>query len=204
MRFDAPDGNPENSTYEWQIGTEAETRTGKGFEIDFSDYLIAGKWETWISVSLTIRTPINNCLENPKDTLVTVTRELFFTEKINPNRGLGEPNRVYTGTINGDTGTLEFILNEDNYFRGVEPPTHLIVGLPNYDTILYPRCRYEYCLNYRNIVVQHNHPNCVEKIDFGLISEEIVFPSNGNQIRHLFIFQEGSKTKEFEFIGERN
>jgi hypothetical protein len=81
VRFDIHDGNPENRTYEWQIGTEPTPQTGNAFEVNFSDYLRDKGWERHIPITLTIRTPINSCLSNAKDTLVSVTRELFFTQK---------------------------------------------------------------------------------------------------------------------------
>jgi hypothetical protein len=81
VRFDVPVNNPNNSSYSWQIGSEANPRKSIGFEVDFSDYLDAGNWETHIPITLTIRTPMNHCMTNMVDTLIKVTRELFFTKK---------------------------------------------------------------------------------------------------------------------------
>jgi len=78
VRFDIPDGSLESSTYEWQIGSEADARTDKGFEVDFSDYLRDNGWETWIPITLTVRTPMNECLKSQEETVKTVTRELFL------------------------------------------------------------------------------------------------------------------------------
>lgn len=57
VRFDAPDNNPENSIYSWQIGTEPKPRIGKSIEVDFSKYLNAENWEKHFPITLTIKTP---------------------------------------------------------------------------------------------------------------------------------------------------
>src|SRR5690606_21606976 len=54
VRFDIPMNNPENCSYFWQIGSEPTHRSSRSFEIDFSDYLSVGNWESHIPISLMI------------------------------------------------------------------------------------------------------------------------------------------------------
>ncbi|MCB9261588.1 MAG: hypothetical protein H6607_04370 [Flavobacteriales bacterium] len=80
VRLTVPKGNP-HSTYEWRIGDDSTVRTVDEFEISFEDDLKEYGWERFYPVTLTIHTPYTSCLDNPADTLVVVTRNIFFTEK---------------------------------------------------------------------------------------------------------------------------
>jgi hypothetical protein len=201
VRFDAPDGNPENSTYTWQIGSEAEPRTGRGFEVDFSDYLRDNGWEQWIDITLTIKTPMNECLKGEEESVKTVTRQLYFTEERRPNWYLGD--FTLKGKINNIPAKIEFVFNDKVSFRGVAPPHYLIIGLPNYDTILYPQCRAEYCNNYRHSIIQFNHPTCEENIDFNLISDEIIAAPGSDEITRTWIFNDSSLPNVYVFKGKK-
>jgi hypothetical protein len=140
VRFTVPEGNP-TSTYQWQIGSDPTVRTAKEFEISFYDELQENGWERSIPVTLTIRTPLNSCLDNPKDTFKVVTRELFFTN----SRGgtaifIDDVNKKFKGYFTSQPNEeviLETIYDK-GMFRGETPPHWLIVGLPIADTLKLP------------------------------------------------------------------
>lgn len=208
VRFDIPEGNPENSTYEWQIGSEAEPRKGKGFEVDFSDYLIAGKWETWISVSLTIRTPINDCLENPKNTLVTVTRELFFTKILPSIFNSGKTIAKYKGhflSTPSNKVTIEFIHLTNGSFRGIYAPIGLVVGVPGVDTFAYnPPCTQSYCTSYLETIGRISNPaKCYPDATNYLGEFQFLSLDGAEKIKRVWVFDKPTGKEQYEFIGER-
>lgn len=138
VRFTVPEGNP-TSTYQWQIGSDPKVRTADEFEVSFYDYLQENGWETYIPVTLTIRTPLNSCLENPKDTLVTVTRNLFFTLNAFSLSDIDKPKK-YRGFFTSNPEkevVLETYWNKKS-FRGETPSHWLIIGLPIADTLMLP------------------------------------------------------------------
>ncbi len=207
--FEIPEGNPENSTYEWKVGSEAETRTGKKFEVDFSQYLNAGKWETHIPVTLTIRTPMNNCLQNREDTVKVVTRELFFTNKAIQIMNPGENQVSYRGYFTNHPGkevTLQFINLETGSFRGQKAPKSLIVGMPFIDTLLHARngCGFESCYNSKHYRAKYFNPEkCEPHLTNYMIGSELVYLDGNNKIKRIFEFHPPSGYVRYEFIGER-
>jgi hypothetical protein len=141
IRFKVPSGNP-GSTYEWQVGSEVTARTDDEFQVSFYDDLQENGWERFIPVTLTIRSPVNNCLDNPADTLIAVTRNIFFT---NVSGGtavfLRGTNRKFKGHFSSEPDKeviLETIWNNIFNFRGETPDHWLIVGLPIVDTLMLP------------------------------------------------------------------
>jgi len=212
VRFDAPDGNPENSTYEWQIGTEATPRTGKAFEVDFSDYRQSkGYVDLWIPVTLTIRTPLNACLTNPEDTLATITRELFFTKTQLQFRKSNEKVTKFKGHFVGNENKeviLTLIRLEDwERFRGVKASS-LTVGLPFQDTLMSPlsSCGFENCQNYLHYRVRfQNISTCGYSPELtGYLSEsETLFLGSENKVKRIWIFNKPKGLERYEFIGER-
>ena len=207
VRFDMPINNPSNSKYSWQVGTEPTPRTGKSFEVSFSDYLNAGKWETHIPVTLTIRTPLNSCMTHPEDTLIKVTRELFFQEKewwLIPFRETSASYRGYFTNNPSKETIITFIDQKRGYFRGVEAPVFLIVGFPFVDTLLSPTTHLnESCNNFKNskfkiLFPEQNTP----KLSFYLSLVENYF-INENKIRNIYEFNRPSGFERYEFIGER-
>ncbi len=206
--FEVPEGNPENSTYEWRIGSEAEKRTGKKFEVDFSQYLNAGKWETYIPVTITIRTPMNNCMQNKEDTIKMVTRELFFTEKILQIMKPDEKQVTYKGYFNNNPEKethFQNVLLEDKSFRGIKPPILLVVGLPNIDTLAVPRnCIVEGCSNYIHSRQKALHPNlCMPEVSKYFSEVEWILLDGIKRIKVIYKFSPPSGTERYEFIGER-
>lgn len=207
VRFDIPDGNPTNCTYEWQIGTEAEPRTGKAFEISFYDYLRDNGWERHIPVTLTIRTPINSCLTNPQDTLITVTRELFFTEKMIAGlfSGIIDSVQVYKGNLNGvPNSVIKLIQINSGSFRGYTSPIYLMVGLPNVDTLVFPsKCNWnEGCESFRQIHVKYlTYQSCMEDVSFHLSESNHLFSSDRNRLELNLVFDPPEGRKEFNFKG---
>jgi len=211
VRFDIPEGNPENSTYEWQIGTEPTPRTGKAFEVNFTDYLNDNGWERYIPITLTIRTPLNSCLTNPKDTLVSVTRELFFTQKQLQFRKANEKVTKFKGYFVGNENKevlLSFIwLENDERFRGVSASL-LTVGFPFQDTLMSPlaHCGYENCQNYFHYRVRFlNISTCgyPPEITGYLTESETLFLGSENKIKMISIFNKPTGIERYEFIGER-
>jgi hypothetical protein len=211
VRFDIPDGNPENSTYEWQIGTEATPRTGKAFEVDFSTYLRDNGWERHVPVTLTIRTPLNNCMQNQEDTLKTVKRDLFFTMIPLRYRINDEKVTKFKGYFVGNESKeviLEFIrLDHGEEFRGVSARS-LRVGFPFQDTVMSPwnSCGTEKCQNYLHYRVKFfNITTCGYSPELtGYLSEfESLFIGNENKIKEVYYFNKPSGLERYEFIGER-
>ena len=215
VRFDAPDGNPEDCIYEWQIGTEAEPRIGKAFEVDFSDYLNDGHWESWIPVTLTIHTPRNECLDNPKDTLVKVTRELFFTDTLLSLFSDGDNKPLYKGFFNVDPNnekTVQFLNITEGDYRGVEAPIGLVVGIPGIDTLLYPKgCPGDWCGNYVGFVAKlFNSTDCtrsdginLSELSYFLKEYKLTFKDGINTIKYSWVIDRGAGPEEIMFTGKR-
>ena len=216
VRFDMPDGNPENSTYEWQIGAEPEPRYGEGFEIDFSEYLNLGNhWESHIPITLTIRTPPNGCLTNPGDTLITVTRELFFTNERQTlyawNDSLREYDTIarFLGTFKSnpdDEVVLEYRYITEGKFRGVEPPYVLITGFPSIDTLMPPRdCFSGGCSNYKHSkVIIYNPNDCRYKELANYVkSNDQILSEQGKKLKTIYVFEKPSGRETYEFNGVR-
>jgi hypothetical protein len=216
VRFDIPDGNPLNSSYEWQIGTEAETRKGNSFEVDFSDYLRLNGWETRIPISLTVRTPMNECLVNPEDTLVTVTRELFFTRKTDNFFQNGETSAKYQGYFKSNPNELvvvEFTQVESWKSKGIDFSTYLTIGLQGVDTFMFPSgCPAEGCSNTKHSIVRFTQtqrcetPSGIDLADLSnnlLQSELLQLNGTADKIKHIWLFDKPTGIERFEFIGEK-
>ena len=211
VRFDAPDGNPANCTYEWQIGTEAEPRiTNKGFEVDFSDYRQSnGYVDLWIPITLTIRTPLNACLTIPEDTLVTVKRELFFTNKqltiFKPGDTLVKYKGFFMHKPNEEV-ILQHIRIQTGTFRNQNLPKDVVVGVPFTDTFFFPGiCKFELCENYKHrkayTFTTLNH--CNEKYDYKVEFWERIFLEGTKKIKYIYVLDNLNGKKRYEFIGER-
>jgi hypothetical protein len=208
VRFDIPHGNPENSTYEWQIGTEPTPRTGKTFEVNFSDYLRDKGWERHIPITLTIRTPINSCLTNPKDTLVSITRELFFTPKPILLLENGETSVKYKGYFAHEPNkevVMEYIQLQTGEFRGLKAPIFLTVGIPNIDTFVVPKnCPAQFCYNYKHQrwrVVDVNL--CSPNISNYYYASEWIFSNNRHHIIERLELHPPNRKLIYEFHGTK-
>lgn len=206
VRFDAPDGNPANSTYEWQIGTEVNPRKGKGLEIDFGDYLRDNGWERWIPIKLTIRTPMNSCLTNLRDTLVTVTRELFFTEKQISGlfSGIIDTVQVYKGTLNGiPNSEIKLLQKNSGSFRGYTAPLYFLVGLPDIDTLVMPtKCQSDGCLSYRQARGRFlAYRSCMEDVAHYLSEQNQIFTNGRRELELYLTFDPPAGRKQFNFRG---
>lgn len=210
VRFDAPDGNPANSTYEWQIGTEVNPRKGKGLEIDFGDYLRDNGWERWIPIKLTIRTPMNSCLTNPKDTLVSITRELFFTQKPILLLEPGETSVKYKGYFTHEPNkevVMEFIQLDTGSFRGVPAPVFLTLGIPNLDTVMAPKSSGNAvgCFNYKSSNFRYLTPNNINSklTNYWSAIENIFINNTREKIIRKFKFSPPSGELNYEFHGTK-
>lgn len=222
IRFDIPDGNPSNSTYEWQIGTEATPRTGEAFEVNFSDYLRDNGWERHIPITLTIRTPMNECLQSEDETVKVVKRDLFFTEKRYSHHWLSLKNNkaVYRGFFNhkpDKDAIIEFIKIENGSFRGLkEMDLYLIIGIPNTDSIIEPiGCPLDYCFSSKQMKGRYNtQKDCSESVGSRKIVSltrlsnylfEFEFTSlkEFEKIKYKWVFNKPTGTERYEFIGER-
>jgi hypothetical protein len=207
VRFDMPDGNPDNSTYEWQIGSEAETRTEKGFEVDFSDYLRTNSWETWIPITLTIRTPINDCLKSEDETIKTVTRNLFFTENQIAGLFTGFTNKeeVYIGTLNDNPNPkISLIQQVSGDFRGYSAPLYLMIGLPHIDTLVFPtKCNWsEGCESFRQTRVKYlAYQSCMQDVSHYLSESNNLFSSDRTRLELDLTFDPPEGKKQFNFNG---
>lgn len=204
VRFDAPNGNP-NSTYEWQIGTELNKRFGNGFEVDFSSYLNAGNWESFIDITLTIITPPNKCLDNLDDTLITVSRSLFFTETDLFIKLFNEDRRYlgYFSSAPNSLQTIELLSLDSGSFRGTNAPLSLVVGLPIIDTMALGICSdAELCYNDKHNIYKLLFPErCI--VDGVLFSSREIILLNGiNKVKFIWDFNTSSNPIRYEFIGE--
>jgi len=208
VRFDMPINNPSNSVYEWQIGTEVNPRKGKGLEIDFYDYLRDNGWERHIPVTLTIRTPLNSCLTNPKDTFVTVTRELFFTEKQIAGLfiGISDSEENFVGTLNGvPNSEIKLIQKSSGSFRGYTAPIYLMIGLPHIDTLAFPsKCSwFERCESFLQIRVKHlTYQSCMEDVSYYFSGYNSLFSPDRKKLELDLTFDPPEGRKQFNFKGK--
>lgn len=217
VRFDIPLNNPINSIYTWQIGTETNARIAKSFEVDFSDYLNAGNWEKHIPVTLTIKTPLNSCMETPRDTLVTVTRNLYFTGKrysnFYPRTTLPVDSVIeksFTGYLTNnpaDTFTFKITKIIQNYYDGynISGLAYFFVGLPFADSIMIPRdVSMKGCGNYRHVLIltnRFNNPKFGELTHHMSRIDYIVESPNKRTIKLQFF---NNFHEPCTFIGEEN
>jgi len=206
VRFDILLGNPETSTYEWRIGTEQDSRTQHSFEISFHDYLSQGNWESSIPVTLTVRTPLNACWDKPEDTLITMTRELFFTQNNIYNSFLVSDSIItYKGFYSGGhkESTLTYY-SSNKPFRGQTPPLLLIIGTPIMDTLMSPKlnCGADFCFNYFHAkAIFHNVENCsFSPLTNYMTGYERIFLAREEEVKSVFHFLDGSK---LDFIGTK-
>lgn len=141
VRFKIPKGNSQ-STYEWKIGSDTTIRTADEFELSFENNLNENGWERSIAVTLIIRTPFSSCLANPEDTLIFVTRNLFFTQKssgiFRDDIGADKSFKGYFDSEPEKEVILKTYYNRTFDFRGETPGHWLIVGLPTVDTLMLP------------------------------------------------------------------
>lgn len=206
-RFDMPLNNPSNSTYTWQVGSEPTTRTGKFIEVDFSDYLNAGNYEKYIPVTLTIRTPLNNCMTHPEDTLIKVTREIFFTEKFyHPFRTdtifsifegflLDNPNEIFRVRTAGDNEQWYKKLRTFGFRR-------FLIGFPFADTILMPWDIFvkNECSNFkhwREITIGYQNPKMFELVNeysHGLMQQDYYYLGGKEYLFRLEFHNQGRVT----------
>ncbi|HBH05591.1 MAG TPA: hypothetical protein DDX92_03190 [Flavobacteriales bacterium] len=209
VRFDIPEGNPENSTYEWQIGEEPEPRYGEGFEIEFGPHIAKYGWETWLPITLTIRTPPNGCLTNPGDTLISVTRELFFTEKALKLYKEGEDTAIFKGYFEDDPNgeaIIQYIRINEGSIGGVAAPTTAIVGVPFVDTLVYPRiCYFDNCANHLHTksVIYQDANDCYKRTKYPLSEAEFQFLGSEDEVKLTWVQNEPGIHKRHVFIGAR-
>lgn len=209
VRFDIPEGNPDNSIYEWQIGSESVTRKGQGFEVDFSDYLRDNGWETWIPITLTVRTPMNECLRNEDETVKRVNRRLFFTEKRLQLFEEGKNIAAFKGSFNdkpNEQTIIQYIRITEGSFRGEQAPLTVVVGVPFTDTLGYPRiCKNDYCNNYLHTktVIYQDLNFCYEETKYPLSEIDFQFLHSENNIKVSWFQNEADFKKRHIFRGER-
>jgi hypothetical protein len=215
VRFDMPLNNPENSTYTWQVGNEPTPRTGKAFEVDFSDYLNAGNWEKHIPVTLTIKTPLNGCMTNAEDTVITVNRKLFFTNKrisnIYPRTTLPKDSLIeikYKGYLNSNPSnvfTFKITKVFQNYYNGyyIGGLAYFYVGLPFADSIMVPRSvSAKGCGNFKHSILltdRFNNPE-FSKLTHHLSRIDYIIESEKKRTIKMYFFN--NFHPECTFIGE--
>jgi len=204
VRFDIPLNNPANSAYTWQIGSEPTPRTRKSFEVDFSDYLNAGNWEKHIPVTLTIRTPLNACMVHPEDTMISVTRQLFFTQSRFHPFGDTARTKIFTGFLEDKPDEIFSIrLTGDNeeYYKKLRTfgQRKFLIGFPFADTILMPWDIFVLngCGNYkhwRELTVSYQNPQLFElfnEYSHGLMRQDYYYLGDKNYLFRLEFQQQG-------------
>lgn len=217
VRFFVREGN-ETSTYEWRIGTDDRVRTEDEFELSFEEYIETNGWNISIPISLTIRTPLNDCLNDLSDTLVEFTRNLYFTDEqvIGGFTGIWDEKEVYQGIF---TSELEKVVQLEFYgsdpdndtfnFPGRPGRYELIIGLPIADTVLVPdysNCGYsEGCGNrvyrYRRWFRQEVCPEL--DLTRGFNSFEAISDYETNTVNLKFSSDLSGKEWSYEFNGKR-
>jgi hypothetical protein len=213
--FDAPDGNQSGTQYEWQIGTEVERRSGSGFEVSFEEYLNKGNWEKDLPITLIIKTPKSECLDNLADTLKSVTRNLFFTNRFIYLIIPTETQVTYKGTIASDPKNdviLTVIRKNTGNFRGViatlENPLTLYVGTKIKDTLMNATysCGVETCRSYNHGIAQYFIPDvCTQgSLTNRMQKSEFIFLAREKKIRIIFEFwRKNAQPEIFDFVGEK-
>ncbi len=214
IRFDIPAGNPGYCRYEWQIGSEPSLRHQPSFEIDFSDYLRQVGWETHIPITLTIVTPPNECLNDLNDTIITVTRNLFFTRKLvhffSRQDTISYHFRGYLVDEPKNEFDLEIYSHNSGYYQhnflGGNPK--FFVGFPFADSILFPESNTISCHNFKHLL-------CLFHPDYLKFRSELILRLTKGLIKYEFIymepdiwsikleFDEGSKLGTKHFIGRK-
>ncbi|MFT5480695.1 MAG: hypothetical protein ACI9NN_001663 [Bacteroidia bacterium] len=207
--LEVPNNNPDNCTYEWLIGDESEPRIGDKIEIDFSEHLNSQGWETYVSISLTIRTPWNFCLENEADTFIVVTRDLFFTEKSITLIEPGSSSIMYKGHFTSTPvkeSIVQFIQLDSSSFWGIQAPLFLTVGLPFIDTLVFPQgCSREFCSNYihtKRKTLDPERCNATYHTNY-LSSEDWIFLDGNKRIERRWEISPPPGVETFRFIGQR-
>lgn len=218
VRFDIPLGNPANATYEWQIGTEKEPRTARGFEIDFQKYLKEKGHEIWIPITLTIRIPASECANTLEEQEKTVTRNIFFTRYGNGFQWPREPERFVSYKYKGyfahepnKEAEIEYITFQ-GIFRGLvsgQGTFKLLVGIPNIDTLLYTptytdKDRAILCGNH----VYHKAKYFQPKEDYPEVSHYLAewrhhFINSMERVKFYWHFDNPKGPITYEFIGDR-
>ncbi len=208
--FRVPDGNTPNTTYEWRIGTDTTVRTEKAFEISFYSHLQQGNWEAYIPVTLTIKRPLDNCLANPADTLVTGTRNIFFTEHSLMKIYDKDTPIVFQGYLE-DAPDKEVVLT---YFWLPKFRNHsdsyLVTGYPFADTLLIfsNSCgNLGACGNYREYIVKYivksSSEYCITAHLTGYLTELRYYKYNNTKIKITRVCDTPNGLKTIVFIGEK-
>lgn len=213
VRFDIPLGNPGYCRYEWQIGSEPSLRHQPYFEIDFSDYIREVGWETHIPITLTIVTPPNECLNDLNDTIITVTRNLFFSKKVNGIYGVDDTiRRSLIGYLVDDPNNIfeldiyPFSSGYFNYeFLGGVPKFFL--GFPFADSILLPHGGAVLrCQNFKHVILTYYnrspHSSKIEALSKGLIKVDFIYRKL-DEWSIILEFDEKSKLGTKHFIGRK-
>jgi hypothetical protein len=175
--------------------------------VDFSDYLAKGNWEKHIPVTLTIRTPLNGCMTNPGDTLVSVTRNLFFTETALNIMPAGTNHVVYQGYFSHDPDkevTLEYINKTNGDFRGFKSPNFLTVGLPVVDTFFSRNCMgVAGCSNYLHFIQTVSNPETCAPLGYVPLKIEWIMLNGINKLKAIYTLKSSKGINHFEFIGDK-
>lgn len=204
VRFDVPVNNPNNSSYSWQIGSEANPRKRIGFEVDFRDYLDAGNWETHIPITLTIRTPMNHCMTNMEDTLIKVTRKLFFTKKRHHPFFNDSGKSILEGYLlenPEEKFTIRTDYNNEKYYKKLETYGHnfFLIGFPFADTILRPWDIFvnNHCSNFKHkkeITISDQNPEMFKifnEYSHGLMQQDYIYLGENNYLMRLEFHNHG-------------
>ena len=213
--FEVPTGNQSGTTYEWKIGTQTESRFGSGFEVSFADYLNLGNWEKPLPISLIMKTKKSGCLENLADTLITATRNIFFTNNFIYLISPTETQVSYKGVINGDPKNetiLNIIRKTSGSFRGVqansESPLTLYVGTKIRDTLMNATniCGVESCRSYNHGIGQYFSPDVCPQASLTnhMQKREFIFLAREKKIRlSLEFWKKNASPERFDFVGDK-
>ena len=126
-------------SYTWQIGTEAEPRTGRNLKLSFQSYIANPTslnpdnpdYHNPLPITLTVRNTPGACV-NESDTVLTITRLLVLTFR-SLTRG------TFRGRVEGENFDRDVIIGQ---LAGQDNPdptqlVSLVIGFPVKDTLVF-------------------------------------------------------------------
>lgn len=162
--FEAPEGNPQ-STYEWQIGTDPRTHTKEKFVLDFGDYITKNynpdNPQLKLDINLTIKTPNHPCLISKSDTIIYVSKPMYYVpgrrNNLYAHLWSNSSSFTFVGSFEGynKIDTLRMLpKNNWDVMSGFNRQGYYFTGTPIADTLIMPLLGNNdiYCFNFRHSI----------------------------------------------------
>lgn len=210
VRFQVPSGNVSGCVYQWKIGTETDFRYGDVFEVDFENYRMQGNWNALIPITLNVHRPLDGCIANAADTLVSETRNLIFLETGNVLLTDNDDSLIYEGYFEETPNVksmLKYYRVKQGVFRGNTAPYTLVVGYPGTDTLIWATASCgdpEVCINYSNWYLRYPTYHCSMGPVTGYLGDlHIQYLKGREMVRITREFRYPSGTVSHTFVGTR-